>query len=354
MNLLPLLSLAIMAQATDAPALKGHDPVALCRGVEKPGNPKISTTYRGYRYQFASEANRATFLKDPERWAIQFDGACMKMGPTSGKGSPTRYAVHDGHIYVFASDSCYQWFVLDPEKYIDRPEVFQPGSAESVKLARQWLDKAVKFSGGADRLKKLQSLQIVTSYATAAEPEKETHTITRTWTSWGHYKFHWKSPEYQYGSLVTPKKSWSLYSELEESGPSTHAWSVRSKSHEPLMLLAAHLKGELQMKHLGVSSDREGVFHRVQVFAQGALTTLAIDAGSGKIRSAEYVGRSGPGVASILKHFKEYRSVSGYQLPSAVTTVIGGQREKDPLATIKEIKINGTFPDGFWTPVPMK
>ena len=91
-------------------ALKGLDPIALAEGKEVPGKALIGATYGLFEYQFASEENRKEFLKDPEGHGVQFGGACGKMGPFSGMGSPERYFVHAGKIYLFASEGCRDGF----------------------------------------------------------------------------------------------------------------------------------------------------------------------------------------------------------------------------------------------------
>src|SRR5262245_46556699 len=102
-----------------ADALKGLDPVELVAGREVPGQAELTTVRGLFRYQFANPANKAAFEKEPERYAVQFGGVCMKMGPLSGQGSPDRFFVHDKRIYLFASESCRNAFKAAPEKFID-------------------------------------------------------------------------------------------------------------------------------------------------------------------------------------------------------------------------------------------
>lgn len=58
-------------------ALQGYDPVAfhsISKAVK--GNPSIAAEYRGYKYLFSSEANKATFEKDAERYLPAYGGYC--------------------------------------------------------------------------------------------------------------------------------------------------------------------------------------------------------------------------------------------------------------------------------------
>jgi hypothetical protein len=80
---------ALPAHADEAPkathALRGLDPVELCGGHEVAGDPARVATHGGHAYAFASEANRAAFTADPERYAIQWGGACARWGPSPGR-----------------------------------------------------------------------------------------------------------------------------------------------------------------------------------------------------------------------------------------------------------------------------
>ena len=70
------------------------DAVALQGGEEVTGDAGIHAEHQGVTYHFANKANRDTFLKNPDRYAMQLGGACARMGPLSGKGDPARWTVH--------------------------------------------------------------------------------------------------------------------------------------------------------------------------------------------------------------------------------------------------------------------
>jgi len=58
-------------------ALGGYDPVAYFdTGRPTHGVETISTSYRGARYLFASEAHRKTFLINPKQYVPEFGGFC--------------------------------------------------------------------------------------------------------------------------------------------------------------------------------------------------------------------------------------------------------------------------------------
>ena len=112
-------------------AYGGLDPIMLVAGREEMGKAEIVEDFEGWRYQFASEPNRATFAADPERYAPQNEG-CLMMGG-EGPASPGLFAVHEGRIYVFGSVNCREEFKSDPEAVLPAAA----GTAQSAAFLRQ-------------------------------------------------------------------------------------------------------------------------------------------------------------------------------------------------------------------------
>ena len=94
-------------------ALEGLDPVMLAQGKEAQGEMNITVTRGRFRYFFANAANKATFEQDPERYEIQLNGWCARMGAPVG-GTPI-FTPHKGRIYIFGSADCKTLFVAAPE-----------------------------------------------------------------------------------------------------------------------------------------------------------------------------------------------------------------------------------------------
>ncbi|MBM4013781.1 MAG: hypothetical protein FJ293_02315 [Planctomycetes bacterium] len=119
--------------------LRGLDPIELIDGREVEGAPELAVDHGGFRYHFISEDTRELFLADPERYGVQWDGACGRMGPLSGVGHPDRFAVWNERIWLFASDQCRTGFLKSPEKLqpIDAP--LELAAGETLRL-RVFLD----------------------------------------------------------------------------------------------------------------------------------------------------------------------------------------------------------------------
>jgi YHS domain-containing protein len=84
-------------------AIQGFDPVAyFTRSAPTRGNPAITASWRGAEWRFASEANRAAFLAEPERYAPAFGGFCayaVSEGYTASI-DPRAWRIEGGRLYL--------------------------------------------------------------------------------------------------------------------------------------------------------------------------------------------------------------------------------------------------------------
>ena len=84
-------------------ALEGYDPVAyFTEGAPRKGDPKLSATYKGAEFRFASTANRARFKANPEAYLPQYGGYCawaVAHGYTA-KGDPNAWKLVGGKLYL--------------------------------------------------------------------------------------------------------------------------------------------------------------------------------------------------------------------------------------------------------------
>jgi YHS domain-containing protein len=84
-------------------ALGGYDPVTyFASGAPKKGDVKIEATFNGALYHFVSQHNRATFEKDPTKYAPAYGGFCG-YAASVGKvrpADPLISSIVDGHLIV--------------------------------------------------------------------------------------------------------------------------------------------------------------------------------------------------------------------------------------------------------------
>jgi YHS domain-containing protein len=105
----------VHAQQAPQEALDGLDPVLLIQGKEVAGKPGLTVVRGRFEYAFSSAETRATFESAPDRFEIQMNGVCARMGPSAG-GNPSDFFVYDGRIYIFGSDECHKRFVATPTR----------------------------------------------------------------------------------------------------------------------------------------------------------------------------------------------------------------------------------------------
>ena len=100
--------------------LMGYDAVAyFTQNDAVKGNPAIKTEHLGVTYRFASEANKAEFLRSPAKYMPQFGGYCANginyAVPWGAGGGPNTWRIYRGKLYVFGGQSSRDDFEMDTE-----------------------------------------------------------------------------------------------------------------------------------------------------------------------------------------------------------------------------------------------
>jgi YHS domain-containing protein len=96
--------------------LNGFDPVAYHVSSQHiRGATTIKTEHDGVTYRFENEANKATFLKEPNRYVPQYGGFCANgivYGiPWGGDGDA--WKIIDGKLFIFGGQSSKNYFLMD-------------------------------------------------------------------------------------------------------------------------------------------------------------------------------------------------------------------------------------------------
>ncbi|MBI5852173.1 MAG: hypothetical protein HZB39_14260 [Planctomycetes bacterium] len=324
---------AVRCQTLPELAVRGLDPVALCNGEEVPGAEDRTIDLRRYRYRFASDANRATFEADPERWCIQLGGGCGRMGPLSGVGDPERFAVHDGRIYIFASDGCRTGFLKDPARFMETADPAVEGDDDAHAAANELLDRAVDAIGGAERLKALRSVAMRDEREQEHEGRKVKTGSSLLLAAPGRIRSESWWDAYHV-ALVSSGRAGFVAERRGADGERT-VWDfdgsqallhAKNALREPIALLAARgrdgyvavAKGEREV------GDRKARDVAISFF--GVTTTLWIDVEDGRVLGASYHGRLGPSAnAEVELRFDDFRDVDGFVLPFVRRASIGGK-----------------------------
>ncbi len=108
----------VQAQEAKGVVLTGLDPVQLVAGKEVPGKPALFAEHGKFRYLFATEADKATFLSHPADYSVQNPDWCFFMPKM--RALPYLHTVHEGRIFL-------------------------AGSSSALRMAREIPDRAFKF-----------------------------------------------------------------------------------------------------------------------------------------------------------------------------------------------------------------
>jgi YHS domain-containing protein len=101
--------------------LEGHDAVAyFTQNNAVRGDPAIKLEHKGVTWRFASEANKAEFARNPDKYMPQFGGYCSNginyAIPWGGGGAPNTWRIYRGKLYVFGGQASRDHFEIETEK----------------------------------------------------------------------------------------------------------------------------------------------------------------------------------------------------------------------------------------------
>ena len=108
-------------------ALEGYDPVAFFTvGEATKGSPGVQAEHNGAVYFFADEANKATFLADPESFLPAYGGYCA-FGASKNLLLPVdiqTWEIIDGKLILQYSDGAKETFSQDVEGYLEKADEY--------------------------------------------------------------------------------------------------------------------------------------------------------------------------------------------------------------------------------------
>jgi YHS domain-containing protein len=104
--------------------LEGHDAVAyFTQNNAVRGDPAIKLDHKGVTWRFASEANKAEFQRNPDKYMPQFGGYCSNginyAIPWGGGGAPNTWRIYRGKLYVFGGQASRDHFEIETEKNLE-------------------------------------------------------------------------------------------------------------------------------------------------------------------------------------------------------------------------------------------
>ena len=311
------------------PVLEGLDPVMLVQGKEVQGDIKITTTRGRFQYLFANAENRTAFEKDPQRYEIQLDGSCARMGP-GVEADPDLYTVCRGHIYVFGSENCLKMFKAAPENFVEAQPVITGVSAtpEALRQGQALIEKAVAALGGEKKLDGLKSYREQGNFITrlpAGQIQNKTNlTIVfpdrirrETTRSFGTVT-----------SVATPGES--FVSTDRGANPMTIGArrELEKQEVQRTVLGILRMRKSTNFRAIGSGLAKSGAINleQVAVAFDDLNLTLGIDATTGRVLTLAFHGRGTDGAfGEIVESFGDFRTIDGLSLPFKTDTTWNGE-----------------------------
>jgi YHS domain-containing protein len=300
--------------------LEGKDPVQLVKGKSVEGKSNITTDYEGFRYRFATAASKQTFLKNAAPYSVQFGGACINMGPLSGRGQPNLFEVHKERLYLFASEGCRKAFLAEPDAYIDQPDQPFTPSNEGAEKGLALLDLAAK-AHGVDKLKSILRIE-----NQAYGPADKKHRLDIA--TWSNFKDEFAEVQsFEGATLVThmtPTSGWmgTLHNPDGFCDAERNYFARRNMRD-----IFAILRARRDKRMIVESLEKPGVITTLKepqvlrVHLRGATTTVFINPVTHLIEGVQHQGRLMRDNYQVVRRFEDYRDVSGAKVPFKETTL---------------------------------
>jgi YHS domain-containing protein len=336
------------AQTTPGPAeaLDGVDPVVLIQsGKPVDGKPEFTVVRGRFEYRFSSADTKAAFEKSPERYEIQFGGACARMGPRAG-GNPADYLLYDGKIYIFGSDDCRRKFSAAPEKFLPKPAPPMPESPRSAQQGRALIERAVKAIGGAQRLDSLTTY-IESAKQVVKRPQGETPVTTRMVQRFpGTVRIDRTTTVQDKAitstTLITPEGAWFIgQGRPYPMNPAGREAMEVELGRQILPLLRSRQTAGVKVAALELDTIEGVKMDRVRIQSGGVDVALGLDRASGQVRSMSFTGRSLESeLGEYTLIYSDYRNVDGLMLPFSVRALFNGTPDGYLSRTIDSIAIN--------------
>lgn len=112
-------------------ALKGYDPVAFfAEGEAVKGSDDFTVDYEGATYKFSSDANRMTFLENPQKYLPAYGGYCAWAVSEKNSLAPVDIAtwqIIEGRLFLNYNRSIKEKFNENVDAHIRKADQNWPG-----------------------------------------------------------------------------------------------------------------------------------------------------------------------------------------------------------------------------------
>jgi YHS domain-containing protein len=353
-----MLSVLIAALAASLPSrvlptseavLRGLDPVELTQGSEIAGDSSRSVEHEGDLYIFSSDENKKRFESDASRFAIQWGGACGRMGPLSGQCNLDRFAVHDGLIYVFASDQCRSSFLKEPTRYVDRdePTLDEPGMDRG--RGRRLLEGVVVGLGGAERVDAVKTLRRtkLADEVDGGKTYKTRQTAMYRYPDELRHESAWDTSVWF--DVETPKDGFKGPKSIESLHPAARRELRRQLGRDVLYLVRHRGADGFDVAFAGAEKVGENECDVLVVRFEGVRTRLYVDRATGRVVRTAWRGRlSSGGIGDAVADWSDFRPVSGVVLPHSRAMSFDGRTLASASGTFDVLEVDVELADALF------
>ncbi len=339
-----LVAAALMAAepCPDPTRTLAVDPVELLGGREVPGDTALALTWGRYTYVFATPRNRAAFEADPSRYEIQLGGACARMGPLSGEGSPGLFAVHDGKIYIFASAQCRGSFLKRGGELLEAEDPLPAWTPESVERGQALLDRAALAMGGAAAIDGISSC-VKRAEEKVVSGEKTYQVVRSTWIEFpARFARETRWDDAGWGEVVDGGAAYLFgAAESRDMVAAQRCAFEKELGRDPLLILRGRTAPGTLVSHTGSAEIDGRAVELVAVACAGRTSTLSIDAETGTVTAVSYRGRGPSGLFGAREdRYSDFRPVGALTLPFQRSVVFNGEPVETMSETLASLEID--------------
>jgi hypothetical protein len=272
------------------------------------------------------------FLMNEDKYEIQHNGTCARMGPLSGDGTPKLFAVHDGKVYNFASEQCRATFQDDPLRFIDTNDPAPQPTDEQRAHGRRLFGKAVDAFACTAGIDNLISLRQVAA--------REVKSGEKTYSVTNNVVFKYPDGVFDevcwddscWAHIVDGAEGWAASKKgREQLNAQQRAFLNRTTGRHPIAILRHRddkniiISGAGEKRTIAVPEEGDVEVELVAVHRDGVTTTLGVDA-SGRVRLMAFRGWAGAsGIGDVECIYSRFESVDGVRLPMRMDVTFNGK-----------------------------
>ncbi len=117
--------------------LRGYDAVSYFNEMEaRKGSPDITAKWMGAVWQFSSEANKKTFLENPDRYVPEYGGRCavsVFVGEAS-VANPACFVIEADRLFLLSTPDLAKTLKADFSNIVSKADALWPSLKDEIKF----------------------------------------------------------------------------------------------------------------------------------------------------------------------------------------------------------------------------